>query len=78
MQLHKAKEQFIGQMAMSEENYNNLMLMHGKSMLIHNQIESFDTVVKKIRNVSAGELHQIANEILAENKLSFLYFLPIN
>ncbi len=75
-QLHKAKEQFIGQMAMAEENNISLMLMLGKSLLIHNKIESFDEVVNKIRNVSSRELFDIAHEIFDENKLSFLYFVP--
>jgi len=75
-QLHKAKEQFIGQMAMAEENNISLMLMMGKSLLIHNRIESFESVINKIRNISAKSLYEIANEIFDENKLSFLYFVP--
>ncbi|MCG8306557.1 MAG: insulinase family protein [Cytophagales bacterium] len=75
-QLHKAKEQFIGQMAMAEENNISLMLMMGKSLLIHDKIESFQDVVKKIRKISAEELFLIANDIFDENKLSFLYFVP--
>lgn len=76
VQLHKAKEQYIGQMAMSEENNISLMLMLGKSLLIHHTIESFDEVVGKIRKVSAGELFEISNVIFDESKLSFLYFVP--
>lgn len=75
-QLHKAKEQFIGQMAMAEENNISLMLMMGKSLLIHDKIESFDEVVNKIRNISIKELFDIATDIFDENKLSFLYFVP--
>ena len=77
-QLHKAKEQYIGQMAMAEENNISLMLMLGKSLLIQNQIESFEEVVKKIRNVASNELFEIANENFDENKLSFLYFVPLD
>ena len=75
-QLHKAKEQYIGQMAMSEENNASLMLMLGKSLLVHDKIESFEEVVKKIRNISAMDLFDVAEEIFDENKLSFLYFVP--
>lgn len=75
-QLHKVKEQYIGQMAMSEENNLSLMLMMGKSLLIHNKIESFDEVVKKIRSVTSEDIYEVANEIFDENKLSFLYFVP--
>ena len=76
VQLHKAKEQYIGQMAMSEENNISLMLMLGKSLLIHNTIESFDDVVKKVRSISSSQLFDITHEIFDENKLSFLYFVP--
>jgi predicted Zn-dependent peptidase len=75
-QLHKVKEQYIGQMAMAEENNTNLMLMLGKSLLIHQRIESFEEVVEKIRKITASELHEVAEEILDESKLSFLYFVP--
>ncbi len=77
-QLHKAKEQFIGQMAMAEENNISLMLLLGKSLLVHNKIESFDEVVDKIRNITSKELFDIANENFDESKLSFLYFVPKN
>lgn len=75
-QLHKVKEQYIGQMAMSEENNVSLMLMMGKSLLIHNKIESFDEVVMKIRKITSADLFKVANEIFDENQLSFLYFVP--
>lgn len=75
-QLHKTKEQYIGQMAMAEENNAHLMLMLGKSLLIHNRIEAFDEVVSKIRSITSNDLFEVANEIFAENKLSFLYYLP--
>ena len=77
-QLHKYKEQFIGQMAMAEENNISLMLMMGKSLLIHDKIESFNEVVKKIRDTTSTDLFNIANEIFDENILSFLYFVPKN
>jgi predicted Zn-dependent peptidase len=63
-------------MAMAEENNTNLMLMLGKSLLIHQRIESFEEVVEKIRKITASELHEVAEEILDESKLSFLYFVP--
>lgn len=75
-QLHRASEQFIGQMAMAEENNISLMLMLGKSLLVHNRIETFEDVVKKIRNLSATSLHEICLDVFDENKLSFLYFVP--
>jgi predicted Zn-dependent peptidase len=77
-QLHKAKEQYIGQMAMAEENNASLMLMMGKSLLIYDKIESFKEVVQHIRDISAATLHEVANEILDAEGLSFLYYVPKN
>jgi len=78
IQIHKAKEQYIGQMAMAEENNISLMLMLGKSILVHNKIESFESVTNKIRKITTKELFEISNEIFDVNKLSFLYFVPKN
>ena len=76
LQLHKAKEQLIGQMAMSEENNMSHMLMMGKSLLDMKKIESFDDVVNKVRQVKAEYLTHIAEEIFNEQKLSFMYYIP--
>ena len=76
VQLHRAKEQFIGQLAMSEENNASLMLMMGRSLLDLELIPTFEEVVAQIRAVDDMELWNIANDIFDENSLSFLYYLP--
>jgi len=75
-QLHKAKLQYIGQMAMAEENHMSLMLMLGKSLLLHDRIETFDEVVTKIRNISIRDMQEVAQQVFDKSKLSFLYYLP--
>lgn len=77
MQLHMAKEQAIGQMAMAEENYAALMLVFGKNMLDKGKIDSLDTIFEIIRSTSAEELQEIANEVYAPDQLSFLTYLPV-
>lgn len=76
MQLHSAKEQLIGQIAMAEENYTNLMLMLGKSLLDLQSVEEVDEIFKKIKAIKASELQDIANEMFEEKELSMLTFLP--
>ncbi|MHA7100331.1 M16 family metallopeptidase [Roseivirga pacifica] len=76
MQLHSAKEQLVGQLAMAEENNVNLMLMMGKSILDLERIESLDSIFKSIRSVTSTELLDIANATLQDDKMSFLTFLP--
>jgi len=76
VQLHKAKEQFIGQLAMAEENNNSLMLMMGRSILDLNRIESFESIVQRIKLISSAELIQLGEEMFDETTFSFLYFVP--
>lgn len=76
LQLHRAKEQLIGQMAMSEENNMSLMLMMGRSLLDLEKIESFEEVVRLVRQVKAEDLTELAREYFNEQELSFLYFIP--
>ncbi|MDN3205496.1 M16 family metallopeptidase [Algoriphagus sediminis] len=75
-QLHMAKEQVIGQMAMAEENYVALMLVYGKSLLDHGKIDSLDHIFDLIRKTEASELQDIAQETFDENLLSTLTYLP--
>jgi len=72
MQLSKAKKQLIGQLAMSQENREDLLLTLGKSYLVYNKVDDLATINKKIENISAIQLMDIANEILDPKKLSTL------
>ncbi|MEX2593968.1 MAG: pitrilysin family protein [Anditalea sp.] len=76
MQLHMAKEQAIGQMAMAEENYVSLMLVYGKSLLDKDKIDPLDTIFSIIRNTTAEDLQDIANQVFDEDQFSFLTYLP--
>lgn len=75
-QLHSAKEQLIGQLAMAEENNVSLMLMMGKSLLDLQKIEDIEDIYKKIKAINATELQDIANEMFKEDTLSILTFKP--
>ena len=76
MQLHRAKEQLVGQLAMAEENNMNLMLMMGKSMLDLGQIRSLEQIFKEVRSISARQLQELANEMFHLDDFSTLIFLP--
>lgn len=76
MQLHMAKEQAIGQMAMAEENYASLMLVYGKSLLDKGRIDALDTIFNIIRNTTAEDLQDIANLVFNEDEFSFLTYIP--
>ena len=63
MQLHKAKEQLMGQLAMADENNLNFMLMMGKSMLDRGRIQALDDIFARINKIKSAELMDIANEM---------------
>ncbi len=76
VQLHMAKEQAIGQMAMAEENYAALMLVYGKSLLDHGKVDPLENIFIKIRNTTAEELQEIGKEIFNPDMLTFLTYTP--
>lgn len=78
LQFHKAKEQLMGQLAMSEENNGSMMLMMAKSLLDIESVPSLESVFNDIRKVTREDLIDIANEMLVEDQMSILSFLPEN
>ncbi len=64
MQLKKAKRQMQGQMAISSENRESLMLGMGKSFLTFNRVRSLESINKKIEAITAEEVLATANKIL--------------
>ncbi len=75
-QLHAAKEQMMGQMAVAEENNLNLMLMMGKSILDTGHIPTLEEIFARILQADGGTLQDIAIEMFNEKKLSSLMMLP--
>ena len=74
IQISKAKKQLVAQLAMSQENHEDLMLSLGKSFLIYNKMDDLDVLYKKINAVTTSQIMDIANEILDFDKLSFLIY----
>jgi predicted Zn-dependent peptidase len=74
IQLNKAKNQIRGYLARGYENYENLMLSFGKSLLVFDRIESLEETCSKIDNITSSELLATANEILDPAKLSTLIY----
>ncbi|TRX59379.1 insulinase family protein [Fulvivirga sp. M361] len=78
LQLHNAKEQIMGQLAMAEENNTSLMLMMGKSMLDLGRIDTIESIFNRIKSIKANELQDIAREMFVDDQLSQLIYLPEN
>jgi len=76
LQLHKAKQQIKGQLAMSEENNNSMMLMMAKSILDLGRIPDINELFKKIDQTTASQLLELARENFQTDKMSKLTYLP--
>ncbi|HPR86328.1 MAG TPA: pitrilysin family protein [Prolixibacteraceae bacterium] len=75
VQLSRAKKQLIGQLAISTETREDLMLSIGKSMLFFNQVDPLEAVFKKIESIEASEIMEIANLVFDVNTNSTLIYL---
>jgi predicted Zn-dependent peptidase len=74
IQLHNAKQQMIGQIAISSDNSLNQLFALGKSFLLYNKLDSLDSVYKKIDKLKSDQVIEIANEIYDQSKISTLIF----
>ncbi len=75
-QLQTAKNQIKGQLAMSEENYNSIMLMMAKSLLDMGRIQSLDNVFEQVDAITNTQLQQLAVDTLQRDDMSILTFVP--
>ncbi|UYZ59121.1 M16 family metallopeptidase [Hymenobacter latericus] len=75
-QLHMAKEQLMGQLAMAEESNGGMMQLLGKSTLDLGRVESLNEIFDRIRQVTSPELQDLANDVLREDQLSVLQYVP--
>lgn len=78
IQLHKAKNKFIGQIALGEENRIGLIISMAKSLIDYNRIDDLTTVFQKINAVTITDMKAIADEMLDEKSLSSLVFYPVD
>jgi predicted Zn-dependent peptidase len=74
VQLSRAKKQLIGQLAISTENREDLMLSLGKSILFFNQVDPLEAIFKKIESIGAKEIMEIANQVFNETTNSTLIY----
>ena len=73
-QLRKAKNQMIGQITLTSENYENMMLSSGKSFLIYDKVDELEAVCEEVGGITPELLRQVAREIFAQDKQSVLIY----
>jgi predicted Zn-dependent peptidase len=74
VQLKRAKAQMIGQITISSENHENLMLSNGKSFLVYDKIDTLEEVYAQIEEITPGTLVEVAREIFDVEKQSVLLY----
>lgn len=73
-QLHTAKKQIEGQLAIASDSKSNRMFTIGESFLFYDEVDSLKALFERIEKISASEIMEIANEIFEEDKLSTLIY----
>jgi len=76
LQLHQAKQKFVGQIALGEENRIGLIIAMAKSLLDFGYVDSIEEIFAKINAVTADEMLATANEIFDSGRLTTLLFEP--
>ena len=74
VQMKRAKMQMIGQLTISSENFENLMLSNGKSYLIYDKVDELEDIYAQIEEITPDLLVQVAEEVFDEKKLSVLLY----
>ena len=74
LQLKRAKAQMVGQLAISSENYENLMLSIGKSFLIYDKVDSLEDIYTQIEEITPELLIRVAKEVFDVEKQSVLLY----
>ncbi|PKP45044.1 MAG: peptidase M16 [Bacteroidetes bacterium HGW-Bacteroidetes-11] len=74
MQLHTAKQQFIGQIAISFESNLNDTLSMAKSVLVYDTVDTHEVLISKINSITSAQLLEVATDVLDPKKMSMLVY----
>ncbi|MDO8992222.1 MAG: pitrilysin family protein [Daejeonella sp.] len=76
VQLRQAKDKFIGQIALGEENRMGLLISMSKSLLDYGRVDSLEEIFAKINTVTDSQVLEIANEMFDPKEMSSMIFNP--
>ena len=74
LQLQHAKQQLIGQVALSYESGMNELLGITRSLLMDDPIEYMDDIIRKVEAVTANDILEVANQVFDKKQLSRIVF----
>lgn len=69
-----ARKQLLGQLAISHENNEHLMLTSAKRYLVFNRVDSLETIWKNMETITPQNLRDSANEIYDLQNMNTLIF----
>ena len=75
-QLHEAKKQIIGQMALAQDSGSALMFNLGKSLYLFNRIDTMKEVFHKLEEITAEQIQQAAIDTFHFEKMNVLAYVP--
>ncbi|MFK7756294.1 MAG: M16 family metallopeptidase [Flavobacteriales bacterium] len=74
-QLHTAKKQVLGQIALAQESGVGTMMGLGTSYLFYNRVDTLAEVFERINKVTSEDVLEVANDILDETKFSSVTYM---
>lgn len=75
-QLHEAKKQIIGQMALAQDSGSALMFNLGKSLYLFNRIDTMQEVFRRLEEITAEQIQQAAIDTFKFEKMNVLAYVP--
>jgi len=69
------KQQLIGQVAISFDNYISLLISNAKSYISYEKVDSYEEVIRKIQKVSNEDIIHLSKQVLMPDTLSTLLYL---
>lgn len=74
--IKKAKQKFIGQIALTEENRMSMIISAAKNVMDYDRVILLDEVIERIQVLSDTALLEIAQEVFDPKKMLSLSFVP--
>ncbi len=72
--LAHARRQILGQLAISSDIPEHLLMTMGKSYMLFNTVESLDDIRKKLESIPASKLTEIARKVFDPKKMNTLIY----
>lgn len=76
IKLKKAKQKFIGQIALTEENRMSMIISAAKNVMDYDRVILLDEVIEKIQHLDNKDLLSIAQDVFDPRKMLSLSFVP--